>query len=352
MNIESLVVDLIEGRRKNFLLEKILYAMSLLYRFAVYIRNLGFDTKLISSYSSHLPVISVGNIVAGGTGKTPFVQKITSELSSKPGDVAIITRGYRAKAESSFVVASKGSGPITSALICGDEAYWLALNTKASIWVGRNRVNSLKQAEQTRAKVALLEDGFQHRQVQRDFEIVLLNAEDLLGKEQFLPRGYLRESPKSLSRAKWIVITYLKEGFCAAEILKKIRPFSKAAIIGLSASFELKAEIMGKKVGAFCGIAKPHSFYNALEDVEVVKTLTFPDHKVPSDKELLDFAQECKDLGAEYLICTEKDWVKLSTLSSLVLPIEVLKMQFKCIWNENIWKEMLESIQSRMLNLE
>ncbi len=348
MSAESLIVDLIEERKKSFFLEKALYVMSLIYRMVVFIRNSAYNMGLLKSYGSQIPVISVGNIVAGGTGKTPFVQKLVSELSQKSGEIAIITRGYHSQAESSFVLASNGNGPLVSASLCGDEAYWLASHTKASIWVGKRRIQSLQKAGRSASRMALLEDGFQHRQVKRDGEIVLLNAEDLLGKEHFLPRGYLRESPKSLARANWIVVTYLKEGFCEDAIFQKIRPFSCAPIIGLSPCFELKKELNNKRVGAFCGIAKPDSFYKALRDVEIVKTLTLPDHKAPSTKELTRFALHCKKLGAKYLICTEKDQVKLSSLSSFPLPIEVLKMQFKCIWNENIWKEMVESIQSRM----
>lgn len=353
MGIESFVVDLIEEKKKVFFAKNILYALSLFYRMAVFFRNFLYDRCFFKSYKSSLPVISVGNLVAGGTGKTPFVQKLVEELSLEIGDVAIITRGYRSKAEHQFVLASLGGGPLVSSRLCGDEPYWLALYTKASIWVGKNRIRSLQKAALSRARIACLEDGFQHRKVKRDVEIVLLSGPDLFGKGYFLPRGYLRESPQSLSRADWIIVTQLESDFCKEAILQKVRPFSKAPIIGFSSSYELDFQVVGKKVGAFCGIAKPSFFYKALgsKGVQIVKTLTVSDHHCPSLEDLSHFALECQKLGAEFIICTEKDWVKLDSLTSLVLPIQSLKMKFECVWNENIWKEMVQSIQTRMENL-
>ncbi len=349
MGIEALVLDLIEGRKKSFLLEKILYSLSLGYRALIASRNFLYDAKILRSYKSPLPVISVGNLVAGGTGKTPFVQKLAQELSQKPGEVAIVTRGYRSESESQGCVASLGEGPLASASLCGDEPYWLALHTKASIWTGKNRKGSLQKALESKAHIAILEDGFQHRKVQRDVDIVLLSAKDLFGKGYFLPRGYLRESPKSLKRADYIVVAQLDAGFCKKELLEKIRSFSKAPVIGFSSQFELKSSVKGKKVGAFCGLAKPESFYTALsEQAEIVKTLTLPDHGTPSFEALTQFALECQKLGAEHLICTEKDHVKLLNVRSLPLPIEVLKMRLTCVWNENVWKEMVRSIQTRI----
>jgi tetraacyldisaccharide 4'-kinase len=349
MGIESFVLDLIEGKRKSILLEIFFYSLSLGYRALIASRNFLYDAKILRSYKSTLPVISVGNLVAGGTGKTPFAQKLSQELSSKPREVAIVTRGYRSKSESTGCLASLGDGPLVPSSLCGDEAYWLALHTKASIWTGKNRKGSLQKALESKAHIVILEDGFQHRQVQRDIDIVLLSAKDLFGKGYFLPRGYLRESPKSLKRANYIVITQIDPESCKEEILEKIRTFSKAEVVGFSSQFALNSSVKGKKVGAFCGLAKPESFYKALSfQTEIVKTLTLSDHQKPSFEALTRFALECQKQGAECLVCTEKDQVKLLNTHSLPLPIEVLKMSLTCVWNENVWKEMVRSIQTRI----
>ncbi len=350
MSIETFVVDLIEGRKNFPFLRGMLYALSLAYRFISAVRNFLYDQNFLKKNRSTVPVVSIGNLVAGGTGKTPFLQRVIQELSQNPGDIAVITRGYRSSSESKNILASLGAGPLVSADLCGDEPYWLALNTAASIYVGKDRIESLKKAEGVGSRIAFLEDGFQHRKVERNIDIVLLNADDLWGKGYFLPRGYLRESPKSLLRADWIVVTYLKPDVCREKILQQIRCFSNAPVVGIASIYCLNLDMKGKKVGAFCGIAKPQAFYEALKSqgVQVVKTLTFPDHRMASEKELSAFALECKLLEAEFLVCTEKDIVKLQAIASLALPIEVLKMKFECVWNENIWKEMVQSIQTRM----
>ena len=350
MGIENAIVDLIEGRRKSWILQSLLYFLSLVYQAVVNIRNVFYDQKLFKVHSSSLPVVSVGNIVAGGTGKTPFVQKLAMELSQIPGEIAILTRGYRSAAESHFVLASSGEGPLVPPSLCGDEAYLLALRTKASIWVGKHRFQSLPKIEESQARLIFLEDGFQHRKISRDIDIVLLSAKDLFGKDFFLPRGYLRESPKNLLRADAIVITHVEEGMDFQKIEQRIRRFSSAPLVGFSSRYTMKKDLKGKKIGAFCGIAKPNSFYDALsaEGMHIVKTLTYPDHKIPSLQELSFFALECQKLEAEAIFCTEKDQVKFENGLSLELPIEVLSMDLVCTKNENIWKEMVHSIHTRM----
>jgi tetraacyldisaccharide 4'-kinase len=350
MSIEPFIIDLIEGKRKHFLMEKLLAFSSFFYKKAVEVRHFLYDFRLARSHSVSLPVISIGNIVAGGTGKTPFVQKLVEELSMDPGSVAILSRGYRSLAEHQFVLASSGYGPLVSPSICGDEAYWLASSTNASVWVGKNRLWSARHLNLSKAKIAILEDGFQHRKIQRNVEIVLLDATDLFGRNHFLPRGYLRDLPSRLSKADYVVVTRLKPDFVSEEIERKIRAFTKAPIVGFQASYSLDVNSKGKKVGAFCGIAKPDFFYEALEGqgVEIVDRFSVADHKVPSLEQLSCFSEACKKLGAEMLICTEKDYVKLFDYPSLSLPIRVLKMQLECIWNQPVWKQMIETIKNRL----
>lgn len=350
MGIEDVIIDVIEGKRKSRACLFLLHFLSILYQMIVRIRNILYDLTWLKSHKSSLPVVSVGNLVAGGTGKTPFIQKLTQELSQIPGEIAILTRGYRSQAESHGVIASDGDGPVLPASICGDEAYWLALTTKASLWVGKDRIQNLSKIENSDARLILLEDGFQHRKMARDIDIVLLSAKDLFGKGYFLPRGYLRESPESLLRADVIVVTHIEAGMDLQKIEQRIQSFSSAPIIGFSSRYIMREQWKGKKIGAFCGIAKPSSFYEALcaEGNDVVKTLTSPDHKIPSLQELSLFVLECQKLGAEAIYCTEKDLVKLEPGYSFVLPIEVLTMNLVCTWNENIWKEMVRSIQTSM----
>ena len=349
MDIERFIVDVIERRKKAPILRGVFYVISLFFQLGVRIRHVLYNRALLKTFTSTRPVISVGNIVAGGTGKTPFVCKLVRELSKVPGYAAILSRGYRSEREKKTSLrVSSGFGPEVPSSICGDEPYWLALETNASVWIGQDRVSSGNMAVEAGAKLLILEDGFQHRRLQRDMEIVLLNGFDLFGKGYFLPRGYLRDSPKRLEKADYVVVTYIEKNHDKAKIYSEIRRFTKAPILGFSAKYSLEEGVKGKKVGAFCGIAKPDIFYEALKSLglDLVNTFTSADHVIPSKEDLEIFAALSKARGAEYLMCTEKDFVKYSTETDLALPVSVLKMDLECVWNENFWKEMIETIKN------
>jgi tetraacyldisaccharide 4'-kinase len=348
MTLESFCISIIEGKKRAPLLRGALYVLSLGFQFISKIRNTLYDKRILGSYKSSLFTVSVGNLVAGGTGKTPFVEKLVRDLDAKPGLVAILTRGYRSKTLKNLVEVSAGYGPKVFAQEAGDEAYWLAKNTNAQVLSGKNRVASAQYAEKASAKILVLEDGLQHRKIQRDVEIILLNAVDLWGKGYFLPRGYLRDSPKRLAEADFIVVTHLEECHSDKKIVEEIRRFSKAPVIGLSATYTCRRVLENSKIGAFCGIAKPDSFFCALNNKRavIVDSLISEDHVLPSLKELALFADGCKKRGAEFLVCTEKDLVKLPKDLELSLPIETLKMEFDCVLNQNSWKEMVEMVKS------
>lgn len=349
MDIETFALDVIEGRRKAPFLRGAFYVLSLGFQLGSKIRHFLYDTGVLKTFSSAKPVISIGNIVAGGTGKTPFACKLVKELSEEPGRIAILTRGYRSKRKKGKSLrVSEGFGPEMSSSLCGDEPYWLALETNASIWVGKDRVLSANLGAEAGAHLLILEDGFQHRRLNRDIEIVLLDGLDLFGKGYFLPRGYLRDSPKRLKSVDYVVVTHLESNHDKAKIERGIRRFTKAPILGFEAKYTLEEGVRGKKVGAFCGIAKPDIFYRALKSqgLDLVNTFTSSDHVIPQVEDLEMFAALSKARGAEYLICTEKDFVKCQSEISLALPISVLKMDLECVWNENFWKEMIESIKN------
>ncbi len=350
MSIESLVLDVIEERKKVPFLKGCFYILSLLFQAVTKVRHFFYDLGICKSYKSFSYVISVGNIVAGGTGKTPLVRKLINDVIKEAGSVAIISRGYRSKKRKGSLQISEGKGPTVSSLASGDEPYWLAKETVAAIFVGKDRVSSVKLAEKKNIHVCVLEDGFQHRALQKDKEIVLLDALDLFGKGYFLPRGYLRDSPKRLARADLVVVTHLSENFSKEELLKKIRSFTKAPVVGFRSVYTLDERVEGSLVGAFCGIAKPELFYDALRDkgCQIVNSRTLSDHIAPSLEELTHFALDCKQKGAAFLVCTEKDLVKLLQIQGFPLPIAVLKMDLECVWNENLWKEMCQSIKNRV----
>jgi len=361
---EQFVLGVMDGKKQGFfsqITESGLRFLSLGYRTGVYCRNWAHDRGLVACYDPPVPVvISVGNIVAGGTGKTPVTLMLAEELSSE-FRLAILSRGYRSPAEKRDVplILSQGKGPEYSAGYCGDEPYLLANRIpKASVFVGKNRVKASVMAAQSGAEVIVLDDGMQHRRLARDFEVVVVNAFDPFGKGHFLPRGLLRESPKALAKADIIVVNNaLSKERCDA-IERELKPYTKAPIVGtvprISSIENIQGEgvssLSGTKVGLFCGIANPKRFRNLVEEqgASVVAELCSPDHMLPSAKALKAFATKCEKMGAEYLVCTEKDRVKLKDDIACSLPIVNVNIRLKIISGPSEWESLIKNIKERV----
>lgn len=248
-----------------------------------------------------IPVISVGNIVAGGVGKTPFVSMLLKDLG---GPIGVLSRGYK----------SPRKGP--SRMVCdvndGDEAFMLAKrNQNGIVFVGKNRILSASSAIEKGVTCLVLDDGMQYRKMSRNFEITVLHADNPLGYGYFLPRGLLRDSPKRLKKASMVVVHGARDVKQFQEIEKKIRQITSAPIIGTKYEVEHKECIGGGKIGAFCGIGAPDPFYQMLEKsgYEIVARKTLPDHEAFDGVE--EFVASCLEKGAKEVLCTEKDYVKL-----------------------------------------
>ena len=342
MSIERYHAKIVQEPGKAKLLKGVLWLFSQLWKVVSLLRNGLYDLGLFQKTRLSRPVISIGNIVAGGTGKTPLVAKLVEELQ---GQSAILSRGYRAKKQRTPLLVTESTPPA----LAGDEPLLLAKKTKAHVFTGKNRIASGKKALLLRAKTLILEDGLQHRQLARDEEIIVLDGLDPWGAGFFLPRGYLREGPSALKRASLVVVTRLEEGADPFTIEKQVRKYTSAPVVGMEARYTLTSSLIGGKVGAFCGIAKPCRFVNALkkEGVFVVDTLFSEDHKLPKKEKLACFARECQRSGAKALVCTEKDYIKLSLEESFPLPVYALGLDLVCTYNEKSWQEMVRSIQNR-----
>ncbi|HUD01417.1 MAG TPA: tetraacyldisaccharide 4'-kinase [Rhabdochlamydiaceae bacterium] len=332
--LESYVLDIMEGRRKG---RSLLRALSYLYRTGVALRNEAYDVGVLKAHDAGLPVVSVGNIIAGGTGKTPFVKFLAEELLKK-FQVAILSRGYRSDAEMTGAVLQVT--PQTDVASCGDEPFWLAhYLPKAQVWVGKNRIESARRAKENGADIVLMDDGMQHRQLKRDIEIVLVDGEDPFGKGFFLPRGLLRDSPERLKKADCIVVIQP----ISEQIESQLRQFTDAPII--LAQRKTDVSLKGKKVAVFCAIGKPQKFLQAVRDAggEIVASFFKPDHDPFYPEELNKFAEES---SADILVCTEKDQVKLKFQCSL--PIIPLTSRLEISESNADWQELLNKIQSRV----
>lgn len=356
--IEAYFVDLIQGKKKGFfahLLKILLWLLSWIYQLAISFRNWAFDHGCFRQYYAPVPVvISIGNIVVGGTGKTPVTLMLAQEFY-QDFIIAILSRGYRSQVEHLPlpITLSQGNGPLHPASFCGDEPYLLAQNLpKAHVFVGKNRHHSSNLAAKAGAQLILLDDGMQHRHLARDYEVVVMNALDPFGQGYFLPRGFLRESVSSLSRADLIILNHVNEKTQFESIKQEIQKFSQAPLIGtkiepvdiLNLKNVSQTNMSGKKVGVFCAIAHPEYFCKTLEKLglQAVDHEYRQDHLAFSKEELKKFWARCQSKGADWIICTEKDFVKLHKSSLEDLPIAWVKMRLVIVEGEAHWKDFTE----------
>ncbi len=327
-------LEILEEKKKKTVTKGLLRVMSECYRAGVCLRNFAYDIGFPKS-KLNVPVISVGNVVAGGTGKTPLVQYLAQSLY--PKKVVILSRGYKRKSKKTVFVKED-----TSFEECGDEPLLLAKKLpESTVVVHPNRAFAGHIAQLYDPDIFLLDDGMQHRQLHRDYEVVSMDAENLFGAGYFLPRGFLRDSPKRLATADCIFLNGVRDEEHYKQLEPKIRIYTKAPIVCMQRIIENKTELASKKVVSFCAIAAPYRFQNTLKTLgcDIVMKAEKPDHDPFQVEELERLANLGKQKGAACLVCTEKDAVKLPPDLVLQLPIIAVRMALKPF----IGKEHLET---------
>lgn len=341
MPIESHVLDIIEGRKAAPVTKALLKVMSHCYKAAVAVRNFAYDW-VIPSTRLKIPVISVGNIVAGGTGKTPFIHYLAAALGES--QVAILSRGYKRQSKHPLIVKNH-----TKAQECGDEPFLLFQKLqRAQVIVGKDRSFTGQVAQVLGAKWVLLDDGMQHRQLHRDIEIGVMDARDPFGKNHFLPRGLLRDSPKRLAKADLIILNGVKDQDHFESLTDRIRRYSAAPITAMDLIVENSTEIASKKVGVFCAIAAPDRFMDTLKTMgcDIILRETKLDHHPYTQEEVERLAILARDQGASCLVCTEKDAVKLPLDLNLDIPLVVAKISLRPTFG----KEHLENLINEVIH--
>lgn len=296
-------------------------------------------------------VISVGNLTTGGVGKTPVVAQIAQYYIEKGEKIAIVSRGYGSKLSNKKVnVISDGHNIFFKADLAGDEPHWLAENAKGvCVITSKNRYKASKYAiEKFGVTKIILDDGFQHRKIHRDLDIVLIDSEMGFGNENLLPAGPLREGLEAFNRIDKLVIVSKNTDHTRAEKYAKImgKKLKKETFVCytepedsyniFNPEDKLKA---GEKVLAFSAIGQPKQFYKFLKDYDIVKSIDFDDHHNYSQVDVDNLIKTCNELDVENLITTEKDAGKLINLNFKGLNIFALKLQTKLdvitLLNEN-----------------
>ncbi len=314
-NIKTKITQMHYQRDSKGVLFDILKFCSYFYGFGSRMKNFLYDNKILKPKKVNAYVISVGNMTTGGVGKTPVVSEIAKYLVNLGQRVAIVSRGYGGKLDNSKInMISDGTSIYFDAVQAGDEPYWLAENTQgAYVFTCRNRYLAAKMAvEKFGIQVIILDDGFQHRKLHRDLDIVLMDSVKGFGNEHLLPAGPLREGPEALERIDKFVVVSKSVKHDTAERVAKI--MQKRLNIPTSICYTEPDYVYNIKTGqrlmeglavtAMCAIGQPQQFYDFLSDYQVVKTVTFDDHHQYAPIDIVDISGS--------IITTEKDAVKLA----------------------------------------
>ena len=341
----------------------LLIPFSWLYAAGVSVRNRLYTLGVFKVRSLPCRVISVGNIVVGGTGKTPAVITIAKHLKKEGKGVAILLRGYKRQSREKITIVSDGEKVCTSLTEGGDEAHMMARCLSGiPIIAGKCRYLAGQVAlERFNVDVLLLDDGFQHRQLARDIDILTVPATHPFGNpEGLLPIGTLREPTSALRRADLILLTHADAPNVSLEAKEAVKRLAPNALIlesihqpthlyplgsenserNINVHIDIK-ELKGKRLLAVCGIGNPDAFVATLMRCypENVELLAFPDHHVYTETDRRQIHAAFQASGADMIVTTQKDEQKLARIvTSYQLPVtsyQLLVLAISLVITEN-----------------
>jgi tetraacyldisaccharide 4'-kinase len=321
--LASYIRDLWQGRRSGVadrLLQIVLKFVALLYRCSMGLRARCYRYGLLKTHTLPRPVISVGNITVGGTGKTPVTAWIARHLLQQGLRVAVLSRGYGGTLEGQTAIVSDGEKLLLTPDQSGDEPYLLASTVPGlMVVIGSDRYRAGTLAmEKATPDVFLLDDGYQHLRLHRDLNLLLLDCSKPFGNGQLLPAGPLRESISALQRADLILYTRCSTTTKPAHLLKKL-PFCLTShhitsFHRLDTGDDISLESLHTaRVAAFAGIADPEGFFTSLRlaGIQLQETLPLADHEPYGHATAASLEKLALQTGAAWLLTTEKDGVKL-----------------------------------------
>lgn len=341
-----------------------------LYGVAMKARRGLYRRGLLSKQGVAVPMISVGNLTMGGTGKTPLVEWIADWLAAATRHVCILTRGYGRAHPKQRLVVSNGAEILSDAEQAGDEAFLLAerLKGRAAVISDADRGSAALWAIQNLGSdVFVLDDGFQNLGLARNLDIVTIDATNPWGNRRLLPAGILREPPNELARADCIVLTRVEEAHRIQELEREINELSKGrpvfrsrmkilglrpvSIVGERLSAE---EIKASTATAFCGIGNPQSFFDQLRgcDYDLGYAEIFRDHHVYAQADIDRVVRASLAAGARAILTTAKDEVKLRSLRfdlpcyAVEIGIEIEEEeQFRSLLENSLRKKIISAAE-------
>lgn len=307
------------------------------------------------------PVVSIGNLTLGGTGKTPLTMWVARWYQQQGWRVAVLSRGYGARPSTRLRVVSSGQGPVVDWQAAGDEPYLLACCLPGvPVLIGKDRYRTGSYAyEQFGAQVLILDDGFQHYALQRDLDIVLIDASNPFGSGALLPRGILREPLQALRRADAMVLTRVEiagetlPGLCQQLRRWNCQPpiYCLATVVealhrqDTHSTVEL-ATLRQCRVVAFVGLGNPPAFVTTLTRLgaEIAALLVFPDHHPYTPEDWQTIVATADQQRAACLITTEKDAVRLRPSWQASIPVYTLRIGVTFAASDALFVDQLQAL--------
>ena len=356
--LEARIID-ISGREHRagfFSLETVLLLISLAYERVTRLKAWLYEQGLLKAYRLPCRVISFGNIVAGGSGKTPMVMHAASLLRDMGLDVVVITRGYGGTAGKKGALAGDGQECFLGPEAAGDEPYMMACRKQYPVIVDKDRVRGAKCAmERFHPHVILLDDAFQHLRIHRDLNLVLMDAQKPLGNGKLLPAGRLREVPQAVQkRAHGVIYTRCPEAWIPpagswhlekSVFMAQHVPFLFRLVCSGKHPLEKNGvfQLRGRTAMVFSAIADNQGFRRSLEAIgmKVADHFCFRDHHRFTPGEIQDILHRAGDLGVCLVVTTEKDYARLGSPDIWPVDLAVLGVDIEFMESESRFRELL-----------
>ncbi|MEI3037753.1 MAG: tetraacyldisaccharide 4'-kinase [Victivallales bacterium] len=380
-HIEQYFIEIIRERRKapfDSFVKGLLFVASRFYLRAINTRIWLYDNRVIRYRAIGCLVVSIGNLTCGGTGKTPIVEIFARTLSQKGRRVAVLSRGYRSKDKRGFFeklrkrlfskkmevpprVVSDGKNLLHDSITAGDEPYMLASNLKdVAVLVDKDRVKSgLYAIDEFGTDVLILDDGFQYLRLKAHINIILVDSTSPFDNHHVLPRGLMREPIEHILRADYVFLTksdgsprlrhlkeFIRKHNHRAEIIECChKPKYLEEVFDRGRRHPLES-LQGKKIASISAIANPASFEGFLEDLggELVLKRHYADHHRYRQQEMIDFINDAKAAGAELIVTTEKDAVRMPRLDRRDIDIQFLRVEIDILSGQENFDQCISRI--------